>query len=124
VSAYPEVRRILLEYQRKFSARSEGAVLDGRDIGTVVCPYADVKIFITASLETRADRRHRELQGQGIEVVFDSVVEDLQERDQRDRDRIVAPLIPADDAVIIDTSEMDAENVFREVLKIIESKAH
>ncbi|MDX1975138.1 MAG: 3-phosphoshikimate 1-carboxyvinyltransferase [Rickettsiales bacterium] len=115
VSAYPEVRHALLEFQRRFAASGRGAVLDGRDIGTVVCPDADFKFFITATLYDRAKRRHRELQGEGIEVVFDSVLEDLRERDERDQKRTVAPLKPADDAILIDTSTLDASTVFEKV---------
>jgi len=123
VSAIPEVRQILLDYQRQFAHRPQGAVLDGRDIGTIVCPDAPVKIFMTASLESRARRRHRELQGQGIEVVYQSVFNELVERDKRDETRNAAPLIPAPDAVIIDTSEMDANTVFDQVLRLVESRA-
>ncbi len=120
VSAMPKVRDALLEYQRKFAERSEGAVLDGRDIGTVVCPDADLKIFINASLETRAQRRHRELQGEGIEVVYDSVLHELSERDERDRTRAIAPLVPAEDAIKIDTTELDAQEVFAKVLSLVQ----
>jgi 3-phosphoshikimate 1-carboxyvinyltransferase len=112
ISAVPEVRSILLDFQRKFAATGNGAVLDGRDIGTVVCPDADIKFFITASLETRAQRRHRELQGEGIEVIYNSVLDDLRERDERDASRAAAPLIPSDDAILIDTSTLEAEDVF------------
>jgi cytidylate kinase len=122
ISAVPEVRAILLDYQRNFAKNPKGAVLDGRDIGTVVCPDADLKIFITASLETRAQRRHRELQGENIEVVYESVLEDLRERDERDASRSVAPLIPADDALLIDTSKLDADEVFEQVLGIVKKK--
>ena len=122
VSAYPEVRKILLDYQRNFAHQPQGAVLDGRDIGTVVCPDADLKFFITASMDTRVDRRHRELQGQGIEVVYESVMEDLKERDARDSARKAAPLIPARDAIMIDTSTLDAKTVFKKVLSIIEAR--
>lgn len=120
VSAIPEVRDILLDYQRQFASRPEGSILDGRDIGTVVCPDADIKIFMTASIEARAKRRHDELQEQGIEVVFESVVEDLVERDERDKHRTAAPLIPAPDAIQIDTTNMEVEEVFRKVRDIIE----
>lgn len=123
VSAIPEVRQALLDYQRQFAAKAEGAVLDGRDIGTVVCPDADLKFFITASIEARARRRHRELQGQGIEVVFESVLDDLKERDERDSKRTVAALIPAEDAIHIDTSDMTAREVFEKVLSHIKEKA-
>ncbi len=122
ISAIPEVRAVLLDFQRNFAASGKGAVLDGRDIGTVVCPDADVKFFITASLETRADRRHRELQGEGIEVVYSSVLEDLRERDQRDSTRAAAPLVPSDDAIQIDTSYMDADDVFAFAVQQIDKK--
>ena len=122
ISSIPEVRAILLDFQRNFAQNPKGAILDGRDIGTVVCPNADVKIFITASMEARADRRHRELQGEGIKVVYESVLEDLRERDERDAKRDAAPLVPADDAIIIDSSNMDANSVFVKVLDIIKSK--
>ncbi len=112
VSAFPEVRAALLDFQRKFAHNRKGAVLDGRDIGTVVCPDADFKFFITATRYARARRRHRELQGQGIEVVFESVLEDLRERDERDEQRAIAPLKPAEDAITIDSSTMDASTVF------------
>lgn len=119
VAAYPEVRAALLDFQRRFAARPHGAVLDGRDIGTVVCPHADVKLFITASLEARARRRHRELEGEGFEVSYESVLKKLKERDERDASRKTAPLKPAVDAVIIDTSEMDANAVFKQALNIL-----
>src|SRR5262249_16359824 len=96
-----------------------GAVLDGRDIGTVVFPDAAFKFYLTASLEARARRRHRELQGQGIEVVYDSVLKDLQERDARDEKRAIAPLKPAADAVVIDTSEVEGDEVFERVKESI-----
>src|SRR5262249_3134047 len=95
VSAIPEVREALLDYQRDFSERDGGAVLDGRDIGTVVCPDADVNLFITASLETRTKRRHRQLESFGYTVDYASVQEDLKERDARDAARAIAPLKPA-----------------------------
>ena len=120
VSAMPEVRAALLDYQRTFAARPEGAVLDGRDIGTVVCPHADVKIFVTASLEARADRRHRELQGQGVEVVPASVLKDLRARDERDAKRDAAPMKAAEDAILLDTTFMKADEVFESVVKMIE----
>src|SRR5262249_33732720 len=94
VSAMPEVRAILLDFQRDFAKSGKGAILDARDIGPVVCPEADFKFYLTASLEARARRRHRELSGQGIEVVYDSVLKDLKERDLRDAERTIAPLKP------------------------------
>jgi 3-phosphoshikimate 1-carboxyvinyltransferase len=120
VSAMPEVREALLEYQRNYARRPEGAVLDGRDIGTVVCPDADVKIFITADLETRAKRRHRELSGEGIEVVYDSVLRDLKERDDRDSKRDAAPLKAAEGALVLDTTGLTAQEAFEYVLQHIE----
>lgn len=119
VSAIPEVREALLDFQKKFAARDGGAVLDGRDIGTVICPDADVKLFITASLEARAKRRHRQLTDYGITVDYGSVLEDLRERDARDANRSVAPLKPADDAIIIDTSSMSANEVYQGVMRIL-----
>jgi len=122
VSAIPEVRSALLEYQRNFAQRPSGAVLDGRDIGTVICPQADYKFFITASLETRTARRHKELSEMGITVAYDSVREDLKERDARDAKRAVAPLVAAPDAVTIDTSTMSANDVFARALAVIAAK--
>lgn len=122
VSAIPEVRAILLNFQREFAAAPHGAILDGRDIGTVVCPHADLKLFMTASIDTRADRRHRQLQGQGIEVVYESVKKDLIERDKRDSIRQNAPLVAADDAIILDTTDMAADDVFRQILSLIDEK--
>ncbi len=119
VSAFPEVRSALLEFQRKFATSGRGAVLDGRDIGTVVCPDADFKFYITATLFARAKRRHKELQGQGIEVVFESVLADLRERDERDEQRAIAPMRPADDAYIIDSSKLDASEVFQTAQNVI-----
>ncbi len=123
ISAFPEVREALLQYQRDFARNSKrGAVLDGRDIGTVVCPDADLKFFITATMFARAKRRHKELEGEGIEVVFDSVLEDLRERDERDEKRSVAPLRPAEDAFIIDTSKLDASEVFEMASSMVKKK--
>lgn len=122
VSAIPEVRASLLEFQRKVAADECGAVLDGRDIGTVVCPQADFKFFVTANVETRANRRHRELSGQGVTVIYDSVLEDLKERDERDSKRATAPLVAATDAITIDTSNMNADNVFAKAMEVIEKK--
>jgi cytidylate kinase len=123
ISAMPRVREILLDYQRDFAKREDGAVLDGRDIGTVVCPQADFKVFMTASMDARAERRHRELQGQGIEVVYDSVLADLRERDERDSQRKSAPLKAAEDAIILDTTYMKANEVFEEIIKRIDAAA-
>lgn len=122
VSAIPEVREALLEYQHKFAAAPNGAVLDGRDIGTVICPDADIKIFITASLEARAKRRHSQLQDYGVKVEYQSVFDDLAERDQRDAARSVAPLKPAEDAIILDTSDMSANEVYEAALTLVQEK--
>ena len=126
ISAYPEVRTQLLEFQRNFAKNppvsGKGAVLDGRDIGTVVCPDADFKFFITATLFARAKRRHRELEGEGIQVIFESVLEDLRERDERDEKRAIAPMHPADDAFIIDSSKLDASEVFQDASEIVAKK--
>ena len=119
LSAIPEVREALFDYQRNFAANEKGAVLDGRDIGTVICPNADVKIFITASLEARAKRRHKQLEEYGIKVDYTSVYNELAERDARDAARAVAPLKAADDAITIDTSDLSANEVFERILKLI-----
>lgn len=120
ISAIPEVRTILLDFQRNFANNAKGAVLDGRDIGTVVCPQADVKIFITASIEARAKRRHKQLQNEGIEVVYESVLQDLKERDERDSARNIAPLKAADNALKIDTTSMTVDEVFKKVIELLE----
>lgn len=116
VGAIPAVRAALLDWQRHFAAKppagSRGAILDGRDIGTVVCPDAPVKIFITASTEARAQRRFKELQEKGAGAIYARVLQDMQERDARDQDRAVAPLTPAADALVIDTSALTADQVF------------
>lgn len=116
VAAIPAVRAALLEFQRGFAADPPspcvGAVLDGRDIGTVVCPEADLKLFVTASAEERARRRTLELRAKGIDAIQERVLADMLARDERDRDRKVAPLAPAKDAVVLDTTAMDADMVF------------
>ncbi|MBY0431479.1 MAG: (d)CMP kinase, partial [Rhodospirillales bacterium] len=119
VAAIPEVRATLLEVQRDFAARPPGAVLDGRDIGTVVCPDANIKLFVTASLEARALRRLRELQERGVEAIHDHVLQDMKERDTRDSQRSVAPLVAARDAFVLDTSQLDADAVFAAALEMI-----
>jgi cytidylate kinase len=122
VAAVPAVRSILLKYQKDFCAeppnQSRGAVLDGRDIGTVIAPDAEVKIYVTASLEARAERRFKELQGRNENAIYESVLRDMQERDARDASRSVAPARPADDAVILDTSNLTADQAFAEAIKI------
>jgi len=112
VAAIPEVRTALRALQRRFAETPPGAVLDGRDIGTVVFPDAGAKIFIDASLELRAERRHRELLERGVASIYSRVLQDMKDRDARDRDRAVAPLTPAKDAFVIDSSKLDADGVF------------
>jgi cytidylate kinase len=116
VAAIPAVREALLAFQRDFASRPPGgkggAVLDGRDIGTVVCPDADMKFFLTASVEARAARRHKELIARGERSIYARVLQDLRERDARDSGRATAPLRAADDAVRLDTSGMDADEAF------------
>lgn len=109
VATIPEVRTALLDFQRAFARRAGGAVLDGRDIGTVICPEAEAKLFVTASPEVRARRRHAELCAAGSDMTYTEVLADVHDRDARDRDRSTAPLKPAEDAVLIDTSAMDIE---------------
>jgi CMP/dCMP kinase len=122
VAAIPAVRAALLDFQRDFARRVGGAVLDGRDIGTVVCPDADAKLFLTATPEARAIRRARELQAAGQGSIYQRVLEDMKARDARDSARRVAPLVPADDAIVIDTSALDAEQVFAAALAAIAKK--
>lgn len=122
VAAIPGVRAALLEFQRSFAATAPGAVLDGRDIGTVVCPGADAKIFVTASLEKRAERRFKELLGKGESAIWEAVLQDMRERDARDSGRSVAPLVPAADAVVLDTSELDADGAFAAAVSIISQR--
>jgi cytidylate kinase len=123
VAAIPDVRAELLAFQRDFAANppgtAKGAVLDGRDTGTVVCPDAPVKFFITASAEVRAKRRHKELLDRGEASIYPRVLADMKERDVRDSTRAIAPLRAADDARTIDTSEMDTDAVFAAALEFI-----
>ena len=109
VAVLPEVRAALTDFQRAFARRAGGAVLDGRDIGTVICPEAEVKLFVTASPEVRAERRFLELTAAGQEVTRAGVLADVKARDERDSSRSAAPLRPAEDAVVLDTSELDIE---------------
>jgi cytidylate kinase len=109
IAVIPEVRSALLDFQRAFARRDGGAVLDGRDIGTVICPDAEVKLFITASDEVRATRRFEELRTGGAETALTAVLADLRQRDARDRARDTAPLKPARDALLIDTTSMTIE---------------
>jgi cytidylate kinase len=126
VSAVPGVRQALLDFQRDFAANPPGglpgAVLDGRDIGTVICPDAPVKLFVTASVEVRARRRFAELQARGEDPDFADVLADMQARDDRDTKRAVAPLVPASDAVIIDNSDMTPQQVLDAALDVVRTK--
>ncbi len=106
VSIHPAVRQALFDRQRSFATQERGAVLDGRDIGTVIAPEAPAKLFITASVEARAQRRFLEMQERGVEVTLAAIEDDLRRRDERDRNREVAPLVPAPDAMVIDTSAL------------------
>jgi cytidylate kinase len=132
VAAIPGVRKALLELQRRFAAkpppgpdgRVNGAVLDGRDIGTVVCPDAPVKLFVTASQEARAQRRHQELLGRGDESIYARVLEDMRERDERDSRRAVAPLTPAPDAMVLDTTDLDAAAALAAAVAYVNRRWH
>jgi cytidylate kinase len=120
VSAFASVRDALLAYQRRFAATPGGAVLDGRDIGTVICPDATVKLYVTASAEERARRRYAELLARAESAEFEAILTDIRRRDERDQSRSVAPLRPADDAVLLDTTDLDADGAFRAALRLIE----
>ena len=122
VSAYQPVRDALLAFQRQFSMRQPGAVLDGRDIGTVVCPDADVKLFITAAPEERARRRHLELLRRGEQAEYETILADIRRRDERDMNRSTAPLKAATDAVTLDTTHLDADAAFQAALTIVAGK--
>lgn len=120
-AAIPAVRAALLDFQRAFARRAGGAVLDGRDIGTVICPDAQVKLFVTATDEVRARRRLAELLGQGHRTDLETVLADLQQRDARDRARAAAPLRPAEDAVVLDTTQMSIEQAVAAAIARIEA---
>jgi CMP/dCMP kinase len=119
VAAIPEVRTALLAFQRQFAKREPGAVLDGRDIGTVVCPHADLKFFVTASTQVRAQRRLAELKSLGVKTDFAAVLDDIWARDERDAARTTAPTKQAEDAIMIDTSELDRDEVLAAVMGVI-----
>ncbi len=122
VAAIPEVRTTLVDVQRRFAQRLEGAVLDGRDIGTVICPSAEVKIFVTASPQARAQRRALELARAGEPVAYDVVLADIRKRDERDSSRSVAPLRAADDAHLLDTTALDINASFAAALGIVQQQ--
>lgn len=121
IAVIPTVRAALVEFQRAFAMRAEGAVLDGRDIGTVICPGAAVKLFITATAEVRAQRRFAELSAKGMDDTYDSVLEDVRSRDARDMGRADAPLRAADDAVEIDTSTMSIADAVAAAIAVVEA---
>ena len=116
ISAFASVRDILLLFQREYAYTGRGAVLDGRDIGTVVCPDADIKFFITAEIETRTKRRYEELHKRGNPITFEQIKAEIKRRDDRDQNRSVAPLKKADDAIFIDTTALDVRAVFESVM--------
>ncbi|WP_282120716.1 (d)CMP kinase [Ruegeria atlantica] len=122
VAVIPEVRAALVDFQRAFARRSGGAVLDGRDIGTVICPEAEVKLFVTASPEVRAERRFLELIAKGNDISREQVLSDVKERDARDTERSTAPMKPAEDAVLLDTSDLSVEAALEKAIKVIEAK--
>lgn len=122
VSAIPEVRAALLAFQRAFAATPPGAVLDGRDIGTVICPDAAVKLYVTASAEVRAERRLKELHGAGTPSIYAAILKDLTDRDLRDSQRAIAPMKAAPDAFVMDTSGLDADAVFAMALAHVASR--
>ncbi|MCV2882182.1 (d)CMP kinase [Actibacterium sp. XHP0104] len=122
VAALPEVRAALVDFQRSFARRAGGAVLDGRDIGTVICPDAEAKLYVTASDQVRAERRYLELTEKGQSVTRDQVLADLQERDRRDQSRATAPLKPAEDAVVLDTSQMTIDQAVAAAIAHIQSR--
>ena len=122
VAARPRVREALLALQKTFAATPGGAVLDGRDIGTVICPDAEVKLFVTATPEVRAERRFRELNGRGADITFEAVLADIRTRDARDSGRASAPLVKAADAVELDTSALGIEEAFAAALALIAAR--
>ncbi|MGV6804841.1 MAG: (d)CMP kinase [Ruegeria sp.] len=119
VAVIPEVRAALVDFQRSFARRDGGAVLDGRDIGTVICPDADVKLFVTASPEVRAERRYLELVGNGADVTRAQVLADVRERDARDMQRSEAPLKPADGAILLDTSDLSIDEALSRAILVV-----
>jgi len=119
VAVEPQVRAALVDFQRGFARQGSGGVLDGRDIGTVICPQAEVKLYITASAPVRAARRHAELEAQGHEMGLDAVLADVVARDARDAGRAEAPLRPAGDAVVIDTSQMDIDTAVAAAIAVV-----
>ena len=122
VAILEDVRKELLAFQRSFSRRKGGAVLDGRDIGTVICPKAEFKLFVTANVDVRADRRYRELRSTGTDITLEQVLLDVLARDARDGDRATAPMIPAKDAVVIDTSELSVDEAISDAISLVQNR--
>ena len=122
VAILVDVRKELLAFQRSFSRREGGAVLDGRDIGTVICPKAEFKLFVTANVDVRADRRYRELRSTGTDITLEQVLLDVLARDARDADRATAPMIPAKDAVVIDTSELSVDEAISDAISLVQNR--
>ncbi|MCE7796778.1 (d)CMP kinase [Sphingobium sufflavum] len=122
VSRHPAVRQALLDRQRAFAAQPGGAILDGRDIGTVIVPHADAKLFVTGSLEARAGRRHAEMVARGVDVTLAAITADLAERDARDAGRAAAPLVRAEDAVLLDTSNLGIDAAVREAIALVDAQ--
>ena len=119
-AAHPGVRAALKDFQQRFAAREPGAVIDGRDIGTVIAPEAQAKLFVTASAEVRAERRFRQLQGQGEAVAYDDILADIRRRDERDSGRAASPLLRADDAALLDTTQMSISQAADAARRIVE----
>ena len=119
VSVHPSVRQALFDRQRKFAEQAGGAVLDGRDIGTIIAPEAEAKLFVTASVEARAQRRFLEMRERGAGVTLLEIQDDLRRRDERDRSRAVAPLVPAEDAMVIDTSALDRDEAISAAIQAV-----
>lgn len=122
ISAYPSVRTALLERQQDFALQAGGAVLDGRDIGSVIAPNAEVKLFVTATPEVRAERRMRELEARGMHAHFADVLADIRARDERDSTRDVAPLRQAPDALLLDTTKLDVDGAVAEALRLVRER--
>ena len=122
IASIPEVRAALLEFQRNFSQKMPGAVIDGRDIGTIVCPDAKIKIFLTASLEARAKRRYFELYKHDEKISFETILKQIKERDERDQTRSSSPMVAAKDAKIFDTSKLSINEAVEKVLSYIQTK--
>lgn len=122
VSTHPSVRAALIERQRSFAQQPGGAVLDGRDIGTVIAPQADLKLFVTARAEVRARRRHEELERAGIHSRYEAVLADIKARDERDTARPVAPLKQASDAILLDTSDLGIEEAIQRAIALVEAR--